>query len=326
MEKVIGIRFRDGGKIYHFDPGPFQVRKGDYVVVNTEQGKGLGEVVEGPFPKNPDVHPKEVKPIERPAEPSEIEKHFENLRFEEEAEAFCLERIQALGLPMNLVDVECFYDRSKIIFYFTADGRVDFRELVKDLVRRLRMRVELRQIGVRNQAKMVGGLGTCGRPLCCATFLRNFHPVSIKMAKEQNLSLNPGKISGACGRLMCCLQYEYDTYKYYKQGMPKLGKKVETPQGRGKVIRQNVIDRVVTVLLENGQEIDIDYGPVSAQGPPRPCQAKAPAPREADVPSQEGEARPQAQPEAPRPEGPQQKPRKKKSRSGRSKKKKKRAE
>ncbi|MEJ5365723.1 MAG: stage 0 sporulation family protein [Desulfosoma sp.] len=267
MDKVIGIRFREGGKIYHFDPGGWDVRKGDYVVVHTEQGMGLGEVVEGPFVKNPDVHPKEIKPIERPARAEEIEKHFDNMRFEEEAEKFCLERIQELNLPMNLVDVECFFDRSKIIFYFTAETRVDFRELVKDLVRRFRTRVELRQIGVRNQAKMVGGLGTCGRPLCCATFLRNFHPVSIKMAKEQNLSLNPGKISGACGRLMCCLQYEYDVYRQYKQGMPKLGKKVDTPKGRGKVIRQNVMDRTITVLLESGEEMEISYGPLPEETP-----------------------------------------------------------
>ncbi len=262
MEKVIGIRFREGGKVYHFDPGHWDVHKGDYVMVHTEQGMGLGEVVEGPCKRNPDVHPKDIKTIERPANPEEIEKHFDNMRFEEEAESFCLERIQALNLPMNLVDVECFFDRSKIIFYFTAETRVDFRELVKDLVRRFRTRVELRQIGVRNQAKMVGGLGTCGRPLCCATFLRSFHPVSIKMAKEQNLSLNPGKISGACGRLMCCLQYEYDVYREYKQGMPKLGKKVDTPKGRGKVIRQNVMDRTITVLLESGEEVEISYGPL----------------------------------------------------------------
>lgn len=281
MEKVIGIRFREGGKIYHFDPGPWDVRKGDYVVVHTEQGIGLGEVMEGPFVKNPDVHPKDIKPIERPASPEEIEKHFENMRYEEEAEKFCLERIQALQLPMNLVDVECFFDRSKIIFYFTADTRVDFRELVKDLVRRFRTRVELRQIGVRNQAKMVGGLGTCGRPLCCATFLRSFHPVSIKMAKEQNLSLNPGKISGACGRLMCCLQYEYEVYRQYKQGMPKLGKKVDTPKGRGKVIRQNVMDRTITVLLESGEELEIAYGPLPDEtdtGPPSRRQGRAPSP------------------------------------------------
>lgn len=281
MEKVIGIRFREGGKIYYFDPGPWDVHKGDYVVVYTEQGIGLGEVMEGPFVKNPDLHPKDIKPIERPASPEEIEKHFDNMRYEEEAEKFCLERIQALQLPMNLVDVECFFDRSKIIFYFTADTRVDFRELVKDLVRRFRTRVELRQIGVRNQAKMVGGLGTCGRALCCATFLRSFHPVSIKMAKEQNLSLNPGKISGACGRLMCCLQYEYEVYRQYKQGMPKLGKKVDTPKGRGKVIRQNVMDRTITVLLESGEEFEIAYGPLPDEtdtGLPCRRQGRAPSP------------------------------------------------
>lgn len=279
VEKVIGIRFREGGKIYYFDPGPWKVRKGDYVVVHTEQGIGLGEVMEGPFVKNPHVHLKDIKPIERPANPKEIEKHFDNMRYEEEAENFCLERIQALQLPMNLVDVECFFDRSKIIFYFTADTRVDFRELVKDLVRRFRTRAELRQIGVRNHAKMVGGLGTCGRPLCCATFLRSFHPVSIKMAKEQNLSLNPDKISGACGRLMCCLQYEYEVYRQYKQGMPKLGKKVDTPKGRGKVIRQNVMDRTITVLLESGEEFEIDYGPLPDETDTRPpCRHRSRAP------------------------------------------------
>ncbi|MDY6910723.1 MAG: stage 0 sporulation family protein [Thermodesulfobacteriota bacterium] len=258
MGKVVGIRFRNGGKVYHFDPGDIEVKKGDFVIVHTEQGMGLGEVVEGPFPRNENVHPKELKKIQRLATADEIHTYSENLRSEEEAEKYCLERIQVHRLPMNLVDVEYLFDRSKIIFYFTADGRVDFRELVKDLVRRFRTRVELRQIGVRNQAKMVGGLGTCGRPLCCATFLKNFHPVSIKMAKEQNLSLNPSKISGACGRLMCCLQYEYDTYCALKKGMPKMGKKIETPEGRGKVIRQNLIDRRVTVLLESGQEIELE--------------------------------------------------------------------
>ncbi|MEN6483510.1 MAG: regulatory iron-sulfur-containing complex subunit RicT, partial [Syntrophobacteraceae bacterium] len=196
------------------------------------------------------------KKIDRPATAEEIQTHHKNLELEQDAEHYCLERIAAHNLEMNLVDVEYFFDGSKIIFYFTAEGRVDFRELLKDLVRRLRTRVELRQIGIRNQAKMVGGLGGCGRPLCCASFLRNFHAVSIKMAKEQNLSLNPAKISGACGRLMCCLQYEYDSYRELKKDMPKLGKKVEIPEGRGKVIRQNIIGRAYTVQLEDGREIE----------------------------------------------------------------------
>ena len=258
MEKVIGIRFRKGGKVYHFDPGQHTPRKDDYVIVNTEQGIGLGQVVEPPCPKNARLHPQEIKGIERMATEDEVQRHFGNLEIEADAKSYCLDRIAANALPMNLVDVEYFFDGSKIIFYFTADGRVDFRELLKDLVRRLRTRVELRQIGIRNQAKMVGGLGGCGRPLCCATFLKNFHAVSIKMAKEQNLSLNPAKISGACGRLMCCLQYEHETYKELKKDMPKMGKKVELPEGKGKVVRQNVMGRSYTVQLEDGKEIDIE--------------------------------------------------------------------
>ncbi|MFZ2445364.1 MAG: stage 0 sporulation family protein [Syntrophobacteraceae bacterium] len=258
MEKVIGIRFRKGGKIYHFDPGEYSPKKDDFVIVNTEQGIGLGQVVEPPHPRNARLHPSEIKRIDRPATDEEISRHYGNLEVELDAKTYCLERIAAHELPMSLVDVEYFFDGSKIIFYFTADGRVDFRELLKDLVRRLRTRVELRQIGIRNQAKMVGGLGGCGRPLCCASFLKNFHAVSIKMAKEQNLSLNPAKISGACGRLMCCLQYEHETYKELKKDMPKMGKKVEIPEGKGKVVRQNVMGRAYTVLLEDGREIDIN--------------------------------------------------------------------
>ncbi len=258
MEKVIGIRFRKGGKIYHFDPGEYSPKKDEYVIVNTEQGVGLGQVVEAPSPKNARIHPFAIKRIERPASEEEVKQHFSNLEVETDAKSYCLERIAAHGLPMNLVDVEYFFDGSKIIFYFTADGRVDFRELLKDLVRRLRTRVELRQIGIRNQAKMVGGLGGCGRPLCCATFLKNFHAVSIKMAKEQNLSLNPAKISGACGRLMCCLQYEHEIYKELKKDMPKIGKKLEIKEGKGKVVRQNVMGRSYTVQLEDGREVEVE--------------------------------------------------------------------
>lgn len=262
MEKVIGIQFRKGGKIYHFDPGEYALKKGDYVVVRTEQGTGMGYLVEGPYPKDPLVHRTAIKTIDRPATEEEIQKHRTNQEFEVDAKNYCLERIKVHNLDMSLVDVEYFFDGSKIIFYFTADGRVDFRELLKDLVRRLRTRVELRQIGIRNQAKMVGGLGGCGRPLCCTSFLKNFHAVSIKMAKEQNLSLNPTKISGACGRLMCCLQYEYDTYRELKKDMPKLGKKIEIPEGRGKVVRQNIMDRSITVLLEDGREIEKQLDPI----------------------------------------------------------------
>jgi cell fate regulator YaaT (PSP1 superfamily) len=256
MDKVVGIRFRKGGKTYFFDPGDQVVKRGDFIIVHTEQGVGLGQVQEGPFPRNPRIHPAQIKKIDHLASEDEIKKHLDNVQFEQDAKSYCMERIKEHNIFMNLVDVEYLYDGSKIIFYFTADGRVDFRELLKDLVRRLRTRVELRQIGIRNQAKLVGGLGSCGRPLCCSSFLKNFHAVSIKMAKEQNLSLNPVKISGACGRLMCCLQYEYETYKELKKDMPKLGKKIELPEGKGKVIRQNIMDRTVTVLLEDGREIE----------------------------------------------------------------------
>ncbi len=262
MDKVIGIRFRTGGKIYYFSPGEHVVKKGDYAVVQTEQGTGLGYVAEIGYPADCCRHLSEIKTIERLATADEIEKLRVNADFEREAKSYCLDRIQAHGLAMNLVDVEYFFDGSKVIFYFTAEGRVDFRELLKDLVRRLRTRVELRQIGIRNQAKMVGGLGGCGRPLCCSTFLKNFHAVSIKMAKEQNLSLNPSKISGACGRLMCCLQYEYETYRELKKDMPKIGKKIELPEGRGKVIRQNVLERTITVLMEDGREVEKRFDPI----------------------------------------------------------------
>jgi len=265
MEKVVGIRFRKGGKVYYFDPGDFALKRGDFVIVHTEQGVGLGQVAEGRFPKDSRVHRADIKKIERMATEEEIQTYHRNLEFEQDARNYCMERINAHNLSMSLVDVEYFFDGSKIIFYFTADGRVDFRELLKDLVRRLRTRVELRQIGIRNQAKMVGGLGGCGRPLCCSSFLKNFHAVSIKMAKEQNLSLNPTKISGACGRLMCCLQYEYDTYRELKKNLPKLGKKVELPEGRGKVIRQNIIERSVTVLLEDGKEIEKRIDPATEE-------------------------------------------------------------
>jgi len=261
--KIVGIRFRKGGKVYYFDPGDYDLKKGDYVIVHTEQGTGLGQVAETSYPGDLHTHCAELKKIERPATEEEMQTHQSNLDFEQEAKAYCLERIQAHNLIMSLVDVEYFYDGSKIIFYFTADGRVDFRELLKDLVRRLRTRVELRQIGIRNQAKMVGGLGSCGRPLCCSSFLKNFHAVSIKMAKEQNLSLNPAKISGSCGRLMCCLQYEHETYREMKKDMPKLGKKIEITEGRGKVIRQNIMERTITVLLEDGKEVEKQLDPLT---------------------------------------------------------------
>ena len=258
MGKTVGVRFQRGCKIYDFDAGHFVLNRGDMVIVETEQGLALGEVVYPP--RVPDQAEQEegppLKSVYRLANDEDLAQLEENAELERRAHQVCLERIAARGLPMNLVKVECLFDRSKIIFYFTADGRLDFRELVRDLVSRLRTRVEMRQIGVRHEAKLLGGLGSCGRELCCATFLRDFEPVSVKMAKEQNLSLNPTKISGLCGRLMCCLTYEFPTYREYKKDLPKLGKKVQLGQGlEAKVIRQNVLERKVTVITNDGREL-----------------------------------------------------------------------
>ncbi len=256
MRKIVGVRFREGGKIYDFDPGHFVLSVGDYVMVKTEKGFTVGKVVTPPRRIDDETVFPELKKIFRLATEEDLKQYEEMLQKEKKAFDFCRERIEARGLPMRLVMVESLYDGSKITFYFTADGRVDFRELVKDLVKEFHTRIELRQVGVRNQAKMIGGIGSCGRELCCSGFMREFHPVSIKMAKEQNLSLNPSKISGACGRLMCCLKFEYESYMESKRGMPKLGKKIDTPMGRGKVIRQNIINKTVTVSLDSGSEVE----------------------------------------------------------------------
>ncbi|MBF0495052.1 MAG: stage 0 sporulation family protein [Deltaproteobacteria bacterium] len=253
MQKIVWIRFRPRGKLYAFDPVDLELKKSDQVIVQTEYGLALGEVSDTPGSYIPN---KALAKVVRPATPADIAQAEKMLARERIAYDFCMERIKERNLPMNMVSVDAFFDGSKIIFFFTAEGRIDFRELVKDLVHRFHTRVEMRQIGVRNQAKMVGGLGNCGRELCCATFLNTFDPISIKMAKEQNLSLNPSKISGACGRLMCCLTYEYSTYLDAKKGLPKFGKKINTPLGMGKVIRLNVLAGKITVELESGKEAE----------------------------------------------------------------------
>ena len=265
MDKIVGICFRKGGKIYHFNPGHFVLKEGDEVIVKTDEGLGFGLVATPIQQLGPDYSSTVLKEVFRLATDSDRRQYQENLAREKEAHQFCQERIDKRKLPMRLVDVESFYDGSKIIFYFCADGRVDFRELVKDLVKKFRTRVELRQIGVRNKAKMIGGLGPCGRELCCATFLKEFHSVSVKMAKEQNLSLNPTKISGVCGRLMCCLKYEYVDYLEMKKGMPKVGKRVVVAEGAGKVIRQNVLEKRLTILLDEGREIEVPASTVSVE-------------------------------------------------------------
>ena len=265
MDKIVGICFKKGGKIYHFDPGHFVLKEGDEVIVKTEKGLGFGFVATSVRQRNPTVPDQQLKEVFRLATDEDRRQYQENLERGRHAHDYCKERIEKLGLPMRLVDVESFFDGSEIIFYFYAEGRVDFRELVKELVKKLRTRIELRQIGVRNKAKMIGGLGPCGRELCCSSFLVDFHSVSVKMAKEQNLSLNPSKISGACGRLMCCLKYEYTSYVEMKKGMPKVGKRVSTPAGPGKIIRQNVLDQQVSVLLDTQKEVEFPAREVSIE-------------------------------------------------------------
>ena len=239
MSEVVGIRFKEVGKIYYFDPIGFKLNKGDRAIVETIRGLECGEVAQANKDVNDDEIVKPLKPIVRVATAEDLKVVERNKKKEKEAFDICLKKIALHGLDMKLIDVEYTFDSSKVIFYFTSDGRVDFRELVKDLASVFRIRIELRQIGVRDESKMKGGLGMCGRPFCCNSFLGDFQPVSIKMAKEQGLSLNPTKISGACGRLMCCLAYEESAYEYLNSIMPMVGSTVRTPDGLVTVLEVN---------------------------------------------------------------------------------------
>jgi len=244
---VVGVRFKKAGKIYYFDPGELAIQKDDFVIVETVRGVEFGKVVvaKKQVGENDVVLP--LKKVVRIADQKDRIIVEENKAAAKEAYEVCGQKVNEHQLDMKLVDVEYTFDRNKVIFYFTADGRVDFRELVKDLAAIFRTRIELRQIGVRDEAKMLGGVGPCGRMLCCSTFLGDFDPVSIKMAKDQNLSLNPTKISGLCGRLMCCLKYENDNYESSKELLPDIGEYIETPNGRGKVIGLNILQHVMQV-------------------------------------------------------------------------------
>lgn len=250
MVKVIGVRFKKAGKIYYFGPDEYKINKGNFVIVETARGIEFGECVIGikEIPEENIVSP--LKLVLRIATEEDIAKHKENKEKEESAFEICLNKILEHKLNMKLIDVEYTFDNNKVIFYFTAEGRVDFRDLVKDLATIFKTRIELRQIGVRDEAKMLGGLGPCGRPLCCSTFLGDFASVSIKMAKEQNLSLNPTKISGICGRLMCCLNYEQSTYEDIRKRLPRVGSVVETKRGKGEVISNNVLKEKVSVKFK----------------------------------------------------------------------------
>ncbi len=256
MPLIVGVRFKEAGKIYYFDPASLEIEKGNDVIVETIRGIEYGEVVIGPRVVEEDKIISPLKSVIRIATEEDLVQAEENRAREKEAFNVCLNKIAEHGLPMKLIDVEITFDRNKIIFYFTADGRIDFRELVKDLAAIYKTRIELRQIGVRDEAKMVGGIGPCGRHLCCNSFLCDFHPVSIKMAKEQNLSLNPTKISGACGRLMCCLNYEQDFYEEISSLMPDINMEVGTPEGLGTVIETNILlQRVKVKMYEEDETI-----------------------------------------------------------------------
>lgn len=267
MYDVVGVRFKKAGKIYYFDPGDFPIATGDYVIVETVRGVEYGKVVIGPKRVGEEDVVLPLKKVLRIADEKDRLVVEENKKSAKDAFKICLEKIKEHQLEMKLVDVEYTFDRNKVIFYFTADGRVDFRELVKDLAAIFRTRIELRQIGVRDEAKMLGGIGPCGRMLCCSTFLGDFDPVSIKMAKDQNLSLNPTKISGLCGRLMCCLKYENDEYETAKEQLPDVGEIVETPEGLGKVIGLNILERILQVeILEQERVLEYTLDEIISEG------------------------------------------------------------
>ncbi|MBQ6061181.1 MAG: stage 0 sporulation family protein [Clostridia bacterium] len=261
MVKIVGIQFQNNGKIHYFDACDLMLKPGDYVVADTAKGLDLGEVVIGIREVEESANAP-MRKIVRIATPQDVQHSSENREKEREAYQTCQKKIAEHQLDMKLVSVEYAFDNSKILFYFTANGRVDFRSLVKDLASVFKMRIELRQIGVRDEAKMLGGLGPCGRPICCGAFLDEFQPVSIKMAKEQNLSLNPTKISGVCGRLMCCLKYEQDHYEQTRKKMPKTGREVSTPAGTGIVSDLNILKETVSVRITTGDSSEIKEFPL----------------------------------------------------------------
>ena len=273
MASVIGVRFKNAGKLYYFDPGVFWPTAGDAVIVETVRGTEYGEVVTGVKEVSDELITPPLKKVIRIATADDAQHDAENRAREKDALALCQKKVQEHKLQMKLVGCEYTFDNSKILFYFTSDKRVDFRALVKDLAAAFHTRIELRQIGVRDEAKMMGGLGMCGRPVCCAQFLGDFQPVSIKMAKEQNLSLNPTKISGICGRLMCCLKYEEDHYEATRKRMPRVGKEVITPDGTGTVVDLNILKETVRVRIPKGdgaEQKDYPLDQVQRTQPARP--------------------------------------------------------
>jgi cell fate regulator YaaT (PSP1 superfamily) len=261
--RVVQIRLREAGRVHYFRLGDIDLSVEEYCIVQSDRGQEYGQVMSEPETVPEENFKEALKMVLRKITINDRYQINKNLRDGEEARRVCLEKIHEHNLPMKLVDVEYSFDRSKIVFYFTSDGRVDFRDLVKDLARHFRSRIELRQIGVRDEAKMVGGLGCCGRPLCCTTFLKNFEPINIRMAKDQRLSLNPSKISGVCGRLLCCLRYEHPCYVELSRGLPRVGAIVSTAMGEGRVLEQEALQRQVRVLLSDGREIKLGAADVA---------------------------------------------------------------
>ena len=260
MQKLVFVRLRDSGQAHFYSAGILELKEGDTVIVEHDRGLDYGQIVSPAKNSSSETNPKEPpKKIIRLASENDLKKIQENRIRAKEAFNTCVKKTEEHKLDMKLVQAEYSFDCTKIIFYFTADGRIDFRNLVKDLAKIFKARIELRQIGVRDEARLFGGFGPCGRELCCAKFLKDFEPVTIKMAKEEGLPLNPPKISGLCGRLMCCLNYEYETYKILSKGLPREGERITTKQGKGKVVSVNVFKRTATVALEEGAQIEISY-------------------------------------------------------------------
>lgn len=290
MAAIVGVRFKNAGKLYYFDPGRLWPVAGDFVIVETARGLEYGQVITGVRQVDDDLIASPLKQVVRVATPQDARHAADNEAFEKDAFKICQRKIEEHKLDMKLVGVEETFDNTKILFYFTANGRVDFRSLVKDLASVFHTRIELRQIGVRDEAKMLGGLGPCGRPICCGSFLGDFQPVSIKMAKEQNLSLNPTKISGVCGRLMCCLKFEEDHYEATRKKMPKLGKEAETPEGVGTVTDLNILKETVTVRLTKGDTTELKTFPVEEIKWQKPQQSPENKPKNQETRSKRGKA------------------------------------
>lgn len=305
MAIIVKIQFQTAGKLYDFLAGEHNLAQDDMVIVETERGKSIGVVVKSPVTIADEDIPDGIKSVQRKAKPEDLESAAKYRAKEKDAFAFCLGRIKDRGMDMKLVKVEYLFDGSKAIFYFTADGRIDFRELVKDLAHAFHTRIEMRQIGVRDEAGMVGGIGICGRELCCSSFLREFEPVSVKMAKEQNLALNPTKISGQCGRLLCCLSYEYETYCSLRKCLPKCGKRVKAGTVEGEVVKLNILDGTLTVrtddaheVLVHGDEVTQEISVERTKRPPKESEEPKQKKPQRGGPRQDGQRSPKHRAEA----------------------------